>query len=348
VTAAAPSLGQRLARSLRLVERLQHPSGEILSYHRDAQGNYVYCRSPLLSTFVHEALDCFDPTSAHWSDGALEILPADARAWFARTVVAVRRRVRAFLLWQQEPAGWWRLFGRGSGMDPDVNTTACAALALAESYGSRSPDRWQRQIDMVLSFRSGSGLFYTFQKPGRGGYGWLDDSGRAVVGFDRVVNVAVLGCLAALGQRDTAAARRLVDRLLDEMAAADLGRGTVLYPNPLAFLYASSRVWARFELPGRSRLAEAVLPALLHAQGPAGDFGGPLSTAMGATALLELDYTGQRRDRARQAVLRGLRPQGGWRYEDVAVGGYGSPAWTTALSMAFLARDHALTGAVVG
>jgi hypothetical protein len=80
VTAAAPSLGQRLARSLRLVERLQHPSGEILSYHRDAQGNYVYCRSPLLSTFVHEALDCFDPTSAHWSDGALEILPADARA----------------------------------------------------------------------------------------------------------------------------------------------------------------------------------------------------------------------------------------------------------------------------
>jgi len=343
----ALSLGERLCRSLSLVGRLQHPSGEILSYRRDDHGNYVYCRSPLLSTFVHDALDCFDPTSGGWSDGAVEIVPADARLWFVPTVTAVRRRVRAFLLWQQEPAGWWRLFGRGSGMDPDVNTTACAALALAESYGARGVARWQRQVDAVLSFRSGDGRFYTFQKPGRGGYGWVDDAGRAVVGFDRVVNVAVLGCLATLDGRDSPAARGLRRRLLDEAAGTDLGTGTVLYPNPLAFLHGLCRVWARCELADRAALADAVLPALLRAQGPDGDFGGPLSTAMGASALLELDHRGPERDLARQAVLRGLHPRGGWPYEDVAVRGFGSPAWTTALSMAFLARDLDPSGGMV-
>jgi hypothetical protein len=344
VTAAGRSLGSRLARALALVERLQHPSGEILSYRRDPHGNYVYCRSPLLSTFVHDALDCFDPTSPHWSAGSLEVLPPDARAGFVRTTVGVRSRIRAFLLWQQEPAGWWRLFGRGSGMDPDVNTTSCAALALAEGYGARSLPRWRRQLDAVLSFRSGTDLFYTFQKPGRGGYGWLDDAGRAVVGFDRVANVTVLGCLAGLGEGGSEPARRLAARLLDEAAAADLRAGTVLYPNPLAFLYGLARVWVRWDLPDRARVADAVLPALLRAQQPAGDFGGPLSTAMGATALHELDHRGPARDLARQAVLRGLHPRGGWPYEDVAVGGFGSPAWTTALSLAFLARDADVTG----
>ena len=344
MTAAGASLGHRLARALDVVERLQHPSGEILSYRRDGHGSYVYCRSPLLSTFVHEALDCFDPTSPHWSPGALEVLPPPARGRFVRAAVEVRRRIRAFLLWQQEPAGWWRLFGRSSGMDPDVNTTACAVLALADGLGAGGPARRRRQLDAVLSFRSRADLFFTFQKPGRGGYGWLDGAGRAVVGFDRVVNVAVLSCLAGVGEGGSDPARRLSARLFAEAAEADLRAGTLLYPNPLSFLYGLARVWSRGNLPDRPALAGVVLPVLLDTQRPDGGFGGPLSTAMGATALVELDHRGPERDRARQAVLRGLHPRGGWGYEDVAVGGFGSPAWTTALSLAFLARDAGPAG----
>jgi hypothetical protein len=339
-----PEFDTRMLHSLQAVRRLQHPSGEILSYRRDAAGNYVYYRSPMLSALVHDALGCFDPTSPWWFDGALELVPAQARRRFARSVMAVRRRIRGFLIWQQEAAGWWRFFGRGSGIDPDVTTTALAATALLESYGSQSLSRWEHQLAVVQSFRAPSGRYHTFQRPGHGGYGWMDDAGRPVVGFDRVVNAAVLGWLAATGEANRPHARQLAGQLLDEAAGGDLQNGTALYPNPLSFTYHLSRAWAQGDLPERRRLADALVPALLRRQEKAGDFGGPLSTAMAATALLELGYGGPERQRARQAVLRGMRPRGGWPYEDVVIHGFGSPAWTTALSMAFLARDTQLAG----
>jgi hypothetical protein len=340
---ARESVGRRIVLSLRLVQRFQRPDGEILSYRQDARGNHVYCRTPLPSTFVHDALGCFDPTSAGWSQEFLGIIPARARAGFVRTIVNVRRQIRAFLIWQQEPAGWWRFFGRGSGIDPDVNTTACASFALLESYGARSVARWERQAAVVSSFRSPTGPFHTFQRPSDDGYGWLDDAGRPVAGFDPVVNTAVLDCLCAMNGPQDPAVRWLIDHLMGEVLAGD-PRGTPLYPNPLVFLYAVSRAWARHGLPGRESLAEAVLPALLRTQAEAGDFGGPLSTALGASALLDLRYTGERRTLARRAVLRGLHPNGGWPHEDFIVQGFGSRALTTAVSMAFLARDFGLTG----
>jgi hypothetical protein len=336
---ARASVERRIVGSLRLVERFQRPDGEILAYRRDGQGNHVYCRTPLPSAFVHDALACFDPTSAGWSQDTLEIVPTRARAGFLRTVVRVRRRIRAYLIWQQEPAGWWRFFGRGSGVDPDANTTACASLALLESYGARSVSRWERQAAVLLSFRSGDGPFHTFRGRGREGYGWLADDGRPVAGFDPVVNTAVLDCLCAIAGRGDPAVRWLVDDLL----AVGLPAATPLYPNPLVSAYAATRAWARHDLPGRDRLAGTVLPALARTRTGAGDFGGPLSTALAATVLLDLGHTGAHLDLARRAVLRGLHPGGGWSYEDLLVQGFGSPAVTTAVSMAYLARDAGLT-----
>jgi hypothetical protein len=339
ISPARASVERRIVRSLRLVERCQRPDGEILAYRRDGQGNHIYCRTPLPSTLVHDALRCFDPTSAGWSEDSLEIVPTRARAPFLRTVVRVRRKIRAYLIWQQEPAGWWRFFGRGSGVDPDANTTACASLALLEGYGARSVSRWERQVAVLLSFRSTDGPFHTFRGPGSEGYGWLAADGRPVAGFDPVVNTAVLDCLCAMCGRGDPAVRWLVDDLL----ARGLPAATPLYPNPLVSAYAATRAWARHDLPGRERLAETVLPSLARAQTEAGDFGGPLRTALAATALLDLGYTGAHLDLARRAVLRGLHPDGGWPYEDLLVQGFGSPALTTAVSMACLARDAGLT-----
>ena len=87
-----------------------------------------------------------------------------------------------------------------------------------------------------------------------------------------------------------------------------------------------------------------VLPALLRAQSESGDFGGPLSTALGSTALLDLGDTGPHRRGARLAVLRSLHPRAGRPAADLLVRGIESPAVTTALSMAWLARDAHLTG----
>ena len=75
---------QRLVRGLESVSRGQHPSGEMLSFRRDPEGNYEYVRSPFVSTFVHDALACFDPSSSGWLDGSLDLLPrAFTSAWCA-------------------------------------------------------------------------------------------------------------------------------------------------------------------------------------------------------------------------------------------------------------------------
>lgn len=341
---AALALGRRLAASLDFISHGQHPNGEIVAYRRDADGNYIYCRTPFTSAHVHEALSCFDPTSPGWLEGALRQLPEQAADWFAKTVQSLRQRIRSFLIWQQEPSSTWRFFGRGSGIDPDVNTTVRAAMALQESYACRSISRWEQQQKAVWSFQSREGPFYTFAKPGRGGYGWLDEGGFPVAGFDRVVNAEVLRYLCRLSLQSTPRAGATVEWLMGEIESGDLSAGTPLYPNPLSFMYALGRAHAESGLPMAGRFIERLISALLALQGSTGDFGGPLSTAMGASALLDLGHRGAELERARLAVLRYLSPGGGWTYEDLVVHGFGSPAATTAASLEFLARYLCLGG----
>ena len=228
------SIGRRILLSLQLLDRVQHWDGEIVSYRNDGHGNHVYCRTPLPSAYVHDALELFGSDVPGWIDGVLDVVPGAGPA-----------RVRAYR--DPDPpadprvselaTGARRLvagLGRGSGMDPDVNTTALATLALRESYGPHSASRWERQIRVLLAFRSPSGPFDTFRKPGGDAYGWLDDAGRTVAGFDPVVNTAVLDSLCALSGRDDAVVSQLVGYLLSEVLTGDIGqRGTVLYPNPL-------------------------------------------------------------------------------------------------------------------
>ncbi len=341
VESARAVFARRLARGLDSVSRGQHPSGEMLSFRRDREGNYTYIRSPFLSTFVHDALACFDPTSPGWLDGSLELLPERSQARFVRTVVELRQRIRSFLIWQQEATGYWRFFGRGSGIDPDVNSTACASVALLEGHGVRSLTRWELQQSLILSFRSADGPFFTFLKPRQGGYGWLSDEGVPVVGFDRVVNAEVLRYLARVGRGATPEASSLADWLLGETTGTDALTGSPLYPNPVSFVYVLGRALEESDVPA---LNEALLRLVLRLQQADGGFGGPLSTAMGATTMLTLGHRGSELDSARLAVLRARGSGDSWTYEDFVVHGFGAPAWTTALSMAFLARHHCATG----
>jgi len=341
-------IGERVVRTLRMILWSQHPSGEILSYRRDPDGRYVQCRSPFVSAFVHDALSLFDPASPGWVDGSLDLIPDRARDGFVRGVIDARRRIRSFLAWQQEAEGDWRFFGRGAGIDPDVATTASAAVALLEHYGGQGLERWERQLAAVQQFRSHSGAYYTFVRRGRGAYGWTDDTGRPIVGFDRVVNVEVLRYLCRVGLREHAETVRLADWLWQHVAADDLAHGTSLFPDPLYFFYAVGRAWAQGHLVRGREMADRLRPSLAGLQRATGGFGGPLSTALGATALLYLGETGPALRQARLAVLRGLEPQADRPYEDFAVKGVGSPAWAAALSVAFLAHDHCRAGGCAG
>lgn len=332
------TLGRELVRGLAAIRQHQLRTGEIPTYQRDVAGNFEYRRSPFLSTFVHDALGDFDPASPWLRAQNLELIPADYRSWFVRSVARVRQRIRAFIAWQRESNGVWRFFGRGSGMDPDSDDTSCAATVLLESVSARS-DRWlQQQVHALRGFRSAKGIYYTWIGCNQRPYNGLDEHDRPI-GFDRIVNANVLRYLALVGED----VGDLVAYLLSEVAAADFRTGSPYYPHPLCFFYMLARTWRQAQLPGMAEFSSSLIAQILSLQQKDGDFGGPLNTALALSALLDLAYTGPALRKATTSLLLKARPDRGWAFQDFFIHGFGSPAWTTALSMSVLARCDGLT-----
>ncbi len=339
-------LGKKIVLGLHHIIRGQHPNGEILSFRRDVNGNYQYFRSPFVSTFVHEALGCFDSFSPLMQPGSLELVPAETRQWFQQTVIQMRRRIRNFLAWQQEAEGWWRFFGRGSGIDPDVNTTVCAATALRERDSKHWLASQSQQYEIIQRFRAANGLYYTFFKIQRGGYAWMDDFGFPIVGFDRVVNADVLGFLASTGWRTTSDLQPLIHFINEEIEADQWLEGTLIYPNPLSFPFAVARAWRQGDLPDHGELVERLLPKLISRGGESGDFGSPLSAALAGITLINLDCWDDVLHVVCRAIMRNLQEDGSKLYEDFVIDGFGAPALTAALSISCLARYHCLVGGI--
>ncbi len=327
------AIGDELLRGLHIIRREQLYTGEMPTYLRTGTSSLEYRFSPLISTFVHDALGDFDPQSPLFQVQTLDLVPARHRPWFVRTVARIRRRIRAFVAWQEEANGLWRFFGQGSGLAPDAGTTACAAKTLLEGARVGSRDRPARHVHALKRFRSPQGPYFTWMDDGRGGYSWTDAQGRPVVGFDRVVNVQVYRFLVLAGEDVS----DLAAYLWHEAASGDAQGGSPYYANPLSFFYILARTWRQVQLPGRAELAHLLVPRIAGLQSETGGFGGPLSTALALSALLDLEYRGPVLERARRALLDSALPWGGWQYENF-VGGHGSPTWTTTLAMLSLAR----------
>ena len=199
---------------------------------------------------------------------------------------------------------------------------------------ARDAERWQRHVDALHRFRAGEGLYFSYVHHDRTGYSWMDERGRPIIGFDRVVNANVLRYLGLVGV-DAPAVRA---HLIAESAAADFAVGSHDYPNPLTFLFMLARAWRQARQPDRPDLSRLLVPRVLALQREDGSFGGPLSTAMAMSALLDFDAGGPALARARAALLAQADPWGGWRYEDFVVHGFGSPGWTSAAAAMVLAR----------
>jgi hypothetical protein len=335
--------GTDLIEGLDALRIAQFGNGEMLSYMREPNGGLVYARSPLFSTFVHDALGCFAPRSPAWEQRTLAFVETAARGRFVWTASWLRRRIRRYLAWQAESDGTWRFFGRGSGLPADAITTASAAVALLESPGRAALARRGRHMAAIERFRSAEGLYHTFILPGGDGCGWWDEAGRPVAGFEPVVNAEVLRFLVLTGARSIGEVAPLI-RYLRDQAASGEPPPAWLFPNPLCFFSAVARAWSQAGLPDADGLAADLVPRVLAMQDESGGFGGPLASAMAVTTLLDLGYEGGEVERGVLAVAGGRLRWGGWGYDDMVVGGYGSPALTTALSITALARGGARLG----
>ncbi len=328
------ALGMILLEGVRSIDRQQLPTGEIPSYRRAHRGQLEYRRSPFVTTFVYDALGYFDPRCLWFEPRTLHSISPEWRGWFVRSVVQVRRRIRRFVAWQEEAAGRWRFFGRGSGLDPDVDVTSCAAAIMLEVAGPGSEERRDRYISSVFSYRGEGGRFYSYVNRDLRGYSWMDEQGRPIVGFDRVVNANVLRFFGLAGVE----ADELMTYLLDEARSGDFRIGSPDYPNPITFFYMLARAWSQAYLPDIEGLAAHLVGPLLEMQAEDGSFGGPLSTGMALSALLDLGYTGEELGRARRALLLRMLAPGHWGYEDFFINGFGSPPWTSALALSCLGR----------
>jgi hypothetical protein len=303
-------LGEALGRSLAVLLRGQLPTGEIGTYFRRHGRGLAYLRSPLPSTFVHDALACFDPGSA-WVETALfDLVPAASRPGFLRAVNRLRRRIRRFIAWDESCDGTWRFFGRTCGVAPSADVTACAAAVLLDSRRRTARRPWERHVAALAR------LAPTEAPP------------------DLAAAANVLRFLALVGE-DVGGR---IDALLHAAARRRPGGPQAHYASPMAVAYCLARAWSQAHLPRRDELAARLLPWVIERQQDDGGFGGPLSTAFGLTLLLDLDHRGPQAGRARAALLRCIGAWGGWPYEAFLADDGGSLACSTAVAMAALAR----------
>jgi hypothetical protein len=337
-------LGRKLLGGLAAVQVDQMATGEIASYQRNSRHELEYRRSPFISAFVYDTLSIFDPWSAWLQPSALDIIPVRYKRWFMLETAKIRHRIREFIHWQEESGGFWRLLGRGSGINPDLATTACAAAVFLEKRGHSSWLNWQRHYHALLRFLSVEGLFYSFMDPRGNGYGWLDQAGLPVSGFDRVINTEALRYLTLCGMGSQVVIERIIDFIRSEIIDGDLERGTQLFPNPFYFFYAVTRAWRQAHLPGMEELSSILIPRILGMQKDPGDFGSPLNTALAAAALLDLNYEGGELACAWSTLLRGAESAKDWQEGSTWIFGFESLAGTVALSMAVLARGRLSAG----
>jgi hypothetical protein len=351
-----------LLAGLAFLTRRQLPTGEIPSYRLGPLGERSYLGSPLASALAHGALAALDPSAAACEPAALGLLPPALGQQAGTAAARIRRRIRAYLAWQEGADGRWSFFGRGSGLLPDAETTAAAAAALIEGSLGPAPSlvgppagttaaatrrsRPERSVAALARHRAPDGRFYTYFDPegldpeGRG-FSSLGPRGERRGGFDRVVNAHVLRLLALAGEP----APEALAWLLAEAASGAFEAGTPDHPNPLCFAHALARALAEGGLDDRGAGASALVPRLLARQRPEGGFGSPLGTALAATALLDLGYRGESLAGAARALLAAAGEDGAFPAEAYVAQGGGSESLTAALALGALARLAAVAEA---
>jgi hypothetical protein len=267
-----------------------------------------------VSTFVYDALDIF----AQRDEPEREL------------AARIRVGIRAFALSQQEDDGTWHFLGRGSRMDSDIDSTACAAGVVLDRSNRSS------LLAAIERFCDEDGLYPTYVNGKGVRYSWILADGSVVFGHDRVVHANVARFLSRAGVK----CPRVWDFLQREVLDTSLAVGSPDYPNPLTFFFMLSRAYSDDHEPCDAvanrivRCLEAwfrVAPSLTDA---------PLSHTMAAIAWLRFRGAPDQLRRTLEELRSAQSNDGGWASEPFFVGGYASRALSTALAASILIRAN--------
>lgn len=307
-------MDQAVRSGLEFLRAVQDPSGRlpaVASGNRALTGTCVEDETPFVAAFVCPALEALDCPEAE----------------------VVRERALGYLIDRAEPPGLWRYWRSPEQvLDPDLDDTACASLALRDRHLSILCGA---NRGAILGNRDEQGRFKT----------WLRPAGRPN-DVDSVVNANVVAYLGE-GPETERAIAWLVD-----LVAADRVSGTSwYYPLESASLaYAMARAAAfgvRAFAEAGATLSERLLAGLSKRD--------VLETAMVVTAAAGFGAGEASPVSDAVGFLRAAqRPDGSWRPEAFYCGPeppgprtvyFGSAALTTALCLEALARGSGGTQA---
>jgi hypothetical protein len=312
--------------ALSSIEEEQLATGEIPNYRKSENGSWEYCFSPLVSTYVSDALAIFDPRS-RWFDPLVVEQTGESYSFaLSRRAANLRRRIQQFVAWQQSADGDWRFLGRGSSLPADLDTTACCALALLDRIsvnGDAGSRRFARSFD---GFAKRGAL-----STSAGSRGFASDSDETVT---LVANANVLCYLALTGASVEALAAEIV-----RLCEGDGARSTASLP----IMYVLGEVWRKCRLPSLQALVSTSIGSLTECQTTEGTFGGLCSTAMGLTALLDFGYEGPAVARAAGWLRDWMESSSVSIPEEFCDSRCASPALATAVAIAALCRTYSWT-----
>jgi hypothetical protein len=299
--------------TLGYLERQQLQGGDIACF-RTAKDTFC---SPctLLSTLMHDALGYFDPRDHRHEPGLPELFSAGEQRWLTQCVSVMRSRMRNFVAWQEERDGTWQLYGRESSFGTDVNTTACAAVAVRNARNRTADIRHVRSVERFLNRD-----------------------------LNLLEKANVLRFLTLAGRNVLSHVQRFRDEILASTNESQTPMAPLLL---LAETHAIARAWRQAGLPYLSQVAEHLVRRILGCRNELGRFEGYLAGALAASALSDLGYdAAELRERAIDLMAM-LQNPAGWRTEPYAGLPIGSPAAGMGIAVAALARISAQTGDIV-
>ena len=274
-------------------------------------GDAFYTPCTLVATLIHDSLAYFDPNCYLHQRAALDLFSASDKGWLTPVVKTLRWRVRAFVAWQEDANGTWKLYGRQSSNGPDIATTACAATVMLRTF--TPPKRFviRHVAPMERSLRN---RLHLFEKAN------------------------VLRFLALAGQDLTNWTAHFSKELTGLSPA---GSDTLPF---LCVAHAIARAWRQAALPGHEAIADYLLPQILALQLTDGSFGRQLETALAACALLDLGGPVPVLRETAAALMKFFERSEPWNAQPYWQLQVGSAAMTVAAALAALCRVGAITG----
>lgn len=155
------------------------------------------------------------------------------------------RKAQYYIAQERDESGFWRYFGKGSGIGPDLDDTAYALLALQNHSQS------EQTMQELLHRRNRDGIFLT----------WINElpSPMAENCIDWVVNANVLLIFYSIGIE----MKEVKHYLLRVLSEGLFTERTRFYPSPITFLYSLSRLLPYWQGEGYEDLIISSLKANL-------------------------------------------------------------------------------------